>query len=57
MKCIKDGEVFKFDAYINPFTETDSYFADAKFYQDSGRSNMKKYEEAHSIDFEDSKVQ
>ncbi|WMV08712.1 hypothetical protein MTR67_002097 [Solanum verrucosum] len=42
MKYMKDGEVVKFDADINPCTETESYFADAKFYLDSGKSNMEK---------------
>ncbi|KAH0761272.1 hypothetical protein KY290_017345 [Solanum tuberosum] len=57
MKYMKDGEVVKIDADINPFTETESYFADAKFYLDSGRSNMEKHTEADSIDLGDSKVQ
>ncbi|KAH0781663.1 hypothetical protein KY290_001261 [Solanum tuberosum] len=57
MKYMKDGEVVKIDADINPFTETESYFADAKFYLDSGKSNMEKHAEADSIDLEDSKVQ
>ncbi|KAH0642039.1 hypothetical protein KY285_032902 [Solanum tuberosum] len=34
MKYMKYGEVVKIDADINPFTETESYFADAKFYLD-----------------------
>ncbi|KAH0697245.1 hypothetical protein KY290_014696 [Solanum tuberosum] len=54
---MKDGEVVKIDADINPFTKTESYFADAKFYLDSGKSNMEKYAEADSIDLKDSKVQ
>ncbi|XP_015166801.1 uncharacterized protein [Solanum tuberosum] len=57
MKYMKDGEVVKIDADINPFAETESYFADAKFYLDSGRSYMEKHVEADSIDPEDSKVQ
>ncbi|KAH0776475.1 hypothetical protein KY290_007886 [Solanum tuberosum] len=57
MKYMKDGEVVKIDADINPFTKTESYFADAKFYLNSGRSNMEKHVEADSIDLEDSKVQ
>ncbi|KAK4727400.1 hypothetical protein R3W88_032317 [Solanum pinnatisectum] len=40
MKYMKDGEVVKINAYINPFTETESYFADAKFHLDSGRTNI-----------------
>ena len=54
---MKDGKVVKIDADINPFTKTESYFADAKFYLDSERSYMEKHEEADSIDFDDSKVQ
>uniref|UniRef100_M1DXA9 Uncharacterized protein n=1 Tax=Solanum tuberosum TaxID=4113 RepID=M1DXA9_SOLTU len=54
---MKDGEVVKIDADINPFTETESYFADAKFYLDYGRANMEEHVEADSIDLEDSKVQ
>ncbi|KAK6775854.1 hypothetical protein RDI58_026855 [Solanum bulbocastanum] len=42
---------------FNPFAKTESYFADAKFYLDFGRSNMEKHAEADSIDLEDSKVQ
>ncbi|WMV44699.1 hypothetical protein MTR67_038084 [Solanum verrucosum] len=57
MKYMKDGEIVKIDADINPFTETELYFADAKFYLDSGRSNMEKHAEADSIDLEYSKVQ
>ncbi|KAK4716568.1 hypothetical protein R3W88_014906 [Solanum pinnatisectum] len=57
MKYMKDGEVVKIDSDINPFTETESYFADAKFYLDFGRANMKEHVEADSIDLEDSKVQ
>ncbi|KAH0746110.1 hypothetical protein KY285_007767 [Solanum tuberosum] len=57
MEYMKDGVVVKIDANINPFTETESYFADAKFYLDFGRSNMEKHAEADSIDLEDSKVQ
>ncbi|WMV54809.1 hypothetical protein MTR67_048194 [Solanum verrucosum] len=57
MKYMKDGEVVKIDADINPFTEKESYFADAKLYLDSGRSNMEKHAEANSIDLEDRKVQ
>ncbi|KAH0707716.1 hypothetical protein KY285_010750 [Solanum tuberosum] len=57
IKYMKDGEVVKIDADINPFTETESYFADAKFYLDSGRENMEEHVEADSIDLEDSKVQ
>ncbi|KAH0746485.1 hypothetical protein KY285_008142 [Solanum tuberosum] len=57
MKYMKDGEVVKTDADINLFTESESYFADAKFYLDSGKSNMEKHAEADSIDLEDSKVQ
>ncbi|KAH0720317.1 hypothetical protein KY284_005347 [Solanum tuberosum] len=54
---MKDGEVVKIDADINPFTKTESYFADAKFYLDSGGANMEEHVEADSIDLEDSKVQ
>ncbi|KAH0712146.1 hypothetical protein KY289_008105 [Solanum tuberosum] len=57
MKYMKDGEVVKIDADINPFIKTESYFADAKFSLDSGISNMEKHAEADSIDLEDSKVQ
>ncbi|KAF3634617.1 Peptidyl-prolyl cis-trans isomerase FKBP20-2, chloroplastic [Capsicum annuum] len=42
MKYIKDSEVVKVDADINPFTETESYFADAKFYLDSRELDVKK---------------
>ena len=45
------------DVNINTFTETESYFADAKFYWDSARSNMEEPAQADSIDLEDSKVQ
>ncbi|WMV59157.1 hypothetical protein MTR67_052542 [Solanum verrucosum] len=57
MKYMKDGEVVKIDADINPFTETESYFADAKFNLDSRKSNMEKDAAADSIYLEDSKVQ
>ena len=57
MKYMKDAEVIKINADINPFTETDSYFADAKFYLDSGKENMEGYVEANPIDLKDSKVQ
>ncbi|KAK6803091.1 hypothetical protein RDI58_000875 [Solanum bulbocastanum] len=57
MKFMKDGEVVKTDAAINPFTEMESYFANAKFYLDSRRSNMEEYVEVDSIDLENSKVQ
>ncbi|WMV51335.1 hypothetical protein MTR67_044720 [Solanum verrucosum] len=57
MKYMKDGEVVKIDADINPFTETESYFAGAKFYLDSRRSNIEEHVEADSIDLKDSKVQ
>lgn len=42
MKYMKDGEVVKVDADIHPFTETESYFADAKFYLDSCELDVKK---------------
>ena len=35
----------------------DSYFADVKFYLDSGKENMEKDVEADPIDLVDSKVQ
>ncbi|KAH0655508.1 hypothetical protein KY285_030390 [Solanum tuberosum] len=57
MNYMKDSEVVKIDADINPFTETKSYFADEKFYLDSERSNMEEHAEADSIDLEDSKIQ
>ena len=57
MKYMKDGEVVKIDAEINPFIETDSYFVDAKFYLDSGKPNMEKHVEVDPIDLKDSKVQ
>ncbi|WMV50419.1 hypothetical protein MTR67_043804, partial [Solanum verrucosum] len=57
MKYMKDGEVVKIDADINPFTETESYFVNAKFYLDFGRANMEEHVEADSIDLKDSKVQ
>ncbi|TMX05059.1 hypothetical protein EJD97_002722 [Solanum chilense] len=57
MKYMKDGEVMKINANINPFTEKDSYFADAKIYLDSGKNYMEEHVEAGPIDLEDSKVQ
>ncbi|WMV19001.1 hypothetical protein MTR67_012386 [Solanum verrucosum] len=57
MKYMKDGEVVKIDADINPFAETESYFTDAKFYLDFGRANMEEHVEADSIDLKNSKVQ
>ncbi|WMV42327.1 hypothetical protein MTR67_035712 [Solanum verrucosum] len=57
MKYMKDCEVVKIDVDINLFTKTESYFAYAKFYLDSGRSNMEAHVKADSIDLEDCKVQ
>ncbi|XP_070053968.1 uncharacterized protein [Nicotiana tomentosiformis] len=42
MKYIRDGEIVKIDANINPFAETESYFADAKFYLDSCERSVEK---------------
>ncbi|WMV46332.1 hypothetical protein MTR67_039717 [Solanum verrucosum] len=53
----EDGELEKSDVEINPFTETESYFAYAKFYLDSRRSNIDEPTQADSIDLVDSKVQ
>lgn len=47
---MKDGEVVKINTYINPFTETKSYFADmklntfedVKFYFDSCELDIDK---------------
>ena len=39
---MKDGEVVKVDADINPFIETESYFADVKFYLDTCELDVKK---------------
>ncbi|XP_075074454.1 uncharacterized protein LOC142162052 [Nicotiana tabacum] len=44
-RCLKyrrDGEIVKIDADIKPFTETESYFADAKFYLDSCEPKVEK---------------
>ncbi|PHT86812.1 Pre-mRNA-splicing factor SLU7 [Capsicum annuum] len=39
---VKDGKVVKINADVNPFTETESYFADAKFYLNSCELGMEK---------------
>ena len=54
---MKDGEVVKINADINPITETESCYADAKFYLGSGKANMKEHVEATPINLKDSKVQ
>ena len=53
---MKDSEVLKIDADINPFIKTESYSADAKFYLDSRKANIEEHVEVDLIDFEDSKV-
>ncbi|XP_075111836.1 uncharacterized protein LOC142181985 [Nicotiana tabacum] len=42
LKYRRDGEIVKIDADIKPFTETESYFADAKFYLDSCEPKVEK---------------
>ncbi|XP_075084998.1 uncharacterized protein LOC142168239 [Nicotiana tabacum] len=42
LKYIRDGEIVKIEADINPFTKTESYFADAKFYLDSCEPSVEK---------------
>ncbi|XP_019262764.1 PREDICTED: uncharacterized protein LOC109240565 [Nicotiana attenuata] len=42
LKYRRDGEIVKIDVDIKPFTETESYFADAKFYLDSCEPSVEK---------------
>ncbi|XP_075084754.1 uncharacterized protein LOC142168006 [Nicotiana tabacum] len=50
LKYRRDGEIVKIDADINPFTETESYFADAKFYLDSCEPSVEKPSSIDKVD-------
>ncbi|XP_075095445.1 uncharacterized protein LOC142173713 [Nicotiana tabacum] len=60
LKYIRDGEIVKIDADINPFTETESYVVDEKFYLDSYEPSVEKpssVDEANVKSEEENKAQ